>query len=158
MEGRGSPNLSPPVLPSRLNRLIHPTILLFVRSAIDVLSILTTMTPATCAVPLLFTMLFTVAHSFPTMKREVSADIPFHNVTGLNEEIVSGWRPSPRTRGTFDIVWDCVITLAVCVYTAIHVNVSASSEKGSWQQLRSRMKWTIIGIFAPELVLYTAWN
>jgi hypothetical protein len=63
----------------------------------------------------------------------------------------------PQTRGTSDILYTCLTTIVLCVYTAVHLNIPAPGEKPRWQALR-QAKWTFIGIIAPEIVLFTAWN
>ncbi|KAE9372869.1 hypothetical protein N431DRAFT_409181 [Stipitochalara longipes BDJ] len=67
-----------------------------------------------------------------------------------------GWVPEPDGRGTFGILRGCVITLALCVYTALHVNIPP--EKATkLRKAMTKMKWVLIGMFAPELVVFVAW-
>ncbi|KAH7176154.1 hypothetical protein EDB81DRAFT_772004 [Dactylonectria macrodidyma] len=66
------------------------------------------------------------------------------------------WVPEPSTRGTFRLLYSCLFTLTLCVYTAIHLNVPKRRETGLelfWRKL----KWVLVAIFAPELVLYAAY-
>ena len=63
----------------------------------------------------------------------------------------------PSSRGTIDILLSCTITLSLCVYTAIHLNIPAPGEP-KWYSTLRKAKWTIIGIFAPEIALFTAWD
>ena len=74
-----------------------------------------------------------------------------HNTT------VSGWVDDPDGRGTFSIVSSCVLTLTLCVYTAIHLNVRPykQTELQSWIETA---KWVVFGILAPELVVFVAWR
>lgn len=44
----------------------------------------------------------------------------FGNETSL---LAAGWHPEPERRGTFSILSSCVITLALCVWTSIHLNI-----------------------------------
>ncbi|KAK4197964.1 hypothetical protein QBC40DRAFT_97140, partial [Triangularia verruculosa] len=62
----------------------------------------------------------------------------------------------PDGRGTFGILRSCVITLALCVYTAIHLNIPAAQDTAMTIWLR-KAKWVTIAMFAPELVVYVAW-
>jgi hypothetical protein len=64
---------------------------------------------------------------------------------------------SARTRGTADLLWSGTFTLTLCVYTVIHLNIPAIC-KPKWKQYVRKAKWAVIGIFAPEVVLYTAWE
>lgn len=74
-----------------------------------------------------------------------------------NNTIVSGWVDDPDGRGTFTIASSCVLTLSLCVYTAIHLNVRPhrQTELQSWIETT---KWVIFGILAPELVVFVAWR
>jgi hypothetical protein len=60
------------------------------------------------------------------------------------------WKSEPLERGTYSILSTCIITLALCVWTAIHLNVPAHGEK--WPQIRRKFGWMILGFLAPELV------
>lgn len=75
---------------------------------------------------------------------------------------------SPNTRGTLDILWGCLFTLLACTWTIQHLNVPAqrkcTHKKGRkhslWCDLkwtarafRSNIKWMILTIMAPELIL-----
>ncbi|KAK2806716.1 hypothetical protein FQN50_005710 [Emmonsiellopsis sp. PD_5] len=64
------------------------------------------------------------------------------------------WEREPLTRGTFRLIASCVITLSLCVWTAVHLNIPA---RFSGNYLR-RTGWVIMGLLAPELVVYTAWR
>ena len=61
------------------------------------------------------------------------------------------WKPEPRERGTFSIVSTCVITLSLCVWTAVHLNVPAHRDRW-WQQTLRKLGWMLLGLLAPELV------
>ncbi|GKT54454.1 hypothetical protein ColTof4_13753 [Colletotrichum tofieldiae] len=67
----------------------------------------------------------------------------------------TGWASEPNGRGTFGLICSCVLTLTICVWTALHLNVPAARST-----LRNRAlegtKWVLYGIFAPELVVATA--
>ena len=78
-------------------------------------------------------------------------------VATTNTTSVSGWVDDPNGRGTFTIVSSCVLTLSLCVYTAIHLNVRhyRTTELQSWIETA---KWVVFGILAPELVVFVAWR
>lgn len=63
----------------------------------------------------------------------------------------SNWVPEPGTRGTFSILSVCLVTLGLCVWTAIHLNVS-EHEEPKWKQLMRKIGWLILGLLSPELV------
>ncbi|KAK0652743.1 hypothetical protein B0T16DRAFT_369522 [Cercophora newfieldiana] len=64
------------------------------------------------------------------------------------------WKPEPSERGTFGILSTCIITLGLCVWTAIHLNVPARN--GQMQQFLRKVGWMVFGFLAPELVAFTA--
>ena len=67
------------------------------------------------------------------------------------------WRSEPNGRGTWSILSSCLITLVLCVWTAIHLNVPAQNSTRTRPALQ-RLKWVLMGLLAPELVVYTAWD
>ena len=66
------------------------------------------------------------------------------------------WQPEPLARGTWSILSVCVITTALCVWTALHLNIPPRDQK--IPQFWRKLYWLGIGLFAPEIVAYTAWN
>ena len=65
------------------------------------------------------------------------------------------WKASPSTRGTFDILSICITTMLLCVWTAVHPNVSPPDSVYG-PRLR-KVGWLILALLAPEIVAYTAW-
>ena len=78
-----------------------------------------------------------------------------HNHTRLRTETAPGWVAEPEQRGNWKILYSCTFTLALCVWTAIHLNVPAPGESNFRQFLR-KGKWVILAVFAPELAVFTA--
>lgn len=79
------------------------------------------------------------------------------NLTALNTQIAPAWVPDPDYRGTWSLLYSCVFTLVLCVWTAIHLNVPAQGESQAGQFYR-KMGWVLTAIFAPELAAFTAWQ
>jgi len=76
------------------------------------------------------------------------------NLTALHLLYAPPWVSASQFRGTMAILQSCVLTLVACVYTAIHLNVP---EKNDWQSLLlTKVKWVLLALFAPELVLFSA--
>jgi hypothetical protein len=73
-----------------------------------------------------------------------------------NPASLTGWTEAPDRRGTLDLLLTCLLTLSLCVWSALHLNIPAVNEKGRLPYLRF-VKWAMIGIVAPELVLGCAW-
>lgn len=76
------------------------------------------------------------------------------NLTALKTILAPSFVASPELRGTLTILWSCVITLIACIYTALHQNVPG--ETGRLRALATKGKWVLIGLLAPEVVLYLA--
>ncbi|KAF2873012.1 hypothetical protein BDV95DRAFT_568538 [Massariosphaeria phaeospora] len=69
------------------------------------------------------------------------------------------WQPEPTFRGTFSILSSCLITMTLCVWTAVHLNIPEQPETGLFtRQTRRKITWLFVGLFAPELIAWTAWE
>lgn len=105
-------------------------------------------------------------------------------VAGAEGNITSGftWEPQPERRGTFGIISSCFVTLALCTWKIVHLNLpgmcpdeglpwSAWFKKGTTHSMRHRLVhifgghqitrqigWLLIGLFAPELIAYAAFR
>ena len=64
------------------------------------------------------------------------------------------WQEGPNTRGTWDIISSCVITLCLCLYTALHLNIP--EHQGTINQRWRKLGWLFTGLLAPEMVVFTA--
>jgi hypothetical protein len=80
--------------------------------------------------------------------------ILLRHVSSSDVETTS-WYSAPNFRGTWDIIVSCVLTLTICVWSALHLNVPSEVSTLKQRNLR-RTRWILIGIFAPELVVSTA--
>ncbi|KAF2746280.1 hypothetical protein M011DRAFT_404567 [Sporormia fimetaria CBS 119925] len=66
---------------------------------------------------------------------------------------ISKWHPEPTFRGTYGILSTCLITMVLCVWTAVHLNIPAHGETGIiTPQNRRKFGWLVMGLFAPEIV------
>jgi hypothetical protein len=72
-----------------------------------------------------------------------------------------GWRGEPSGRGTWSILLTCFITLTLCVWTAVHLNLQGKQSPGLSGKLESilyKPRWIVVGLFAPEVLVYMAWS
>lgn len=77
---------------------------------------------------------------------------PARNATSAR---VTAWVEQPNYRGTFDILWICIITTGISTYTMLCLNIPAP--KDTYMQLVGRrILWMILGIMGPEFVLIYA--
>ncbi|KAI1399825.1 hypothetical protein F4819DRAFT_497791 [Hypoxylon fuscum] len=65
---------------------------------------------------------------------------------------ISGWVDQPNLRGTWDIIWTCLVTIFICTYTLLCLNVPAPTES-LFVNIRRRVLWMIVAIIGPEIVL-----
>ena len=63
----------------------------------------------------------------------------------------------PNGRGTISLIISCVLTLILCVWSALHLNVPSNSQT-ALVSLVAQIRWIITGVYAPELVVFTAWR
>ncbi|KAK3684094.1 hypothetical protein B0T22DRAFT_269790 [Podospora appendiculata] len=66
------------------------------------------------------------------------------------------WEPEPHTRGPFSILSTCLITLSLCIWTCLHLNIPehGKADRQFWRKL----KWLMVGLLAPEMVLLVAYK
>ena len=66
-----------------------------------------------------------------------------------------GWVSSPNVRGTLDIIWNCVSTLFLCLWSMLHLNIPAKHDT-FWTKFFRKLRWLILGVLAPELPMLFA--
>jgi hypothetical protein len=69
---------------------------------------------------------------------------------GNASEPVGGWRPEPLQRGTWSILSSCIITMTLCVWTSVHLNIPEHGK--AHLQKYWKVCWLLIALFAPEFV------
>ncbi|KAL7812696.1 hypothetical protein V8C44DRAFT_329024 [Trichoderma aethiopicum] len=68
-----------------------------------------------------------------------------------------GYVPNPDGRGTLSLLFSCLLTLSLCVWSAIHLDLPPYGESDIEYTYRY-LKWSMLGIFGPELVIWAAWR
>ena len=68
---------------------------------------------------------------------------------------VTGWVSSPEGRGTIDIVWSSFLTIFLCTWTAVCLNIP-HPDASKLKRLCNKAKWMLWAIIGPELVLAVA--
>ncbi|KAF2824835.1 hypothetical protein CC86DRAFT_47574 [Ophiobolus disseminans] len=77
------------------------------------------------------------------------------NASHANGTQFHTWRPEPQVRGTFSILSSCLLTMVLCVWTAVHLNIPEYGKLTA--QVWRKLGWVMISLLAPELVLLTAY-
>lgn len=68
-----------------------------------------------------------------------------------------GFVSDPNGRGTASLLINCLLTLVLCVWSALHLNVPRRAN-GTFNSFFCNLRWIVAGIYAPELVVFTAWR
>jgi hypothetical protein len=82
--------------------------------------------------------------------------------------IITHFVSSPDTRGTLGVLWSCLFTIVAYTLTIQHLNVpkQRGTRNPGWRgdlkwstkdALRS-LKWMLITIFAPEILVAKGWD
>lgn len=74
---------------------------------------------------------------------------------GAKVTVVSGWVQGPDYRGTIDIIWSSFLTIFLCTWTAVCLNVPHPDDKKP-QVFFRKVKWMLWAIVGPEIVLAVA--
>jgi len=86
---------------------------------------------------------------------EFAAAAPLSHPTGDSEP---SYVPNPGGRGTLNILLSSIITLTLCVYTSIHLNITPEKKYFGIQRVWiDKFYWVLIALVAPEFVLYAAY-
>jgi len=75
----------------------------------------------------------------------------------VNRTDTMGFMKEDNQRDTISLLISCFATLDLCVYSAVHLNIPRKAE-GRYRTLFREFQWCVLGLFAPELILYTAWR
>ena len=77
-----------------------------------------------------------------------------------NPTLVRGWVSTNCGRGTSDILWSCLSTIFLCVWTVVHMPIPEYRAERSLsirsKVIGSRLVPALIGFIAPEVILITA--
>jgi hypothetical protein len=66
-----------------------------------------------------------------------------------------GWVGGPDERGTLDIVWSCISTLFICLWSMLHLNVPSQKDT-FWNIFWRKARWLLLGVLAPEVPMLFA--
>ncbi|MCJ1446973.1 MAG: hypothetical protein MMC23_007481 [Stictis urceolatum] len=103
---------------------------------------------STLLVPLMLP--FTVLALSPS---NITNIIQSGNASALtSQDRITGWVDQPNFRGTWDILWTCLVTVFISTYTLLCLNVPPRSDS-SLEIVFQRICWMCLAIMAPEIVL-----
>ncbi|CAN9110090.1 unnamed protein product [Alternaria alternata] len=78
-----------------------------------------------------------------------------NNAVTIVHSTVSGWVSTPDSRGTMDIIWSSFLTIFLCTWTAVCLNIPHPNDSKRDVFIR-KAKWMFWAIVGPEIVLAVA--
>ncbi|KAL8991759.1 MAG: hypothetical protein Q9169_007676 [Polycauliona sp. 2 TL-2023] len=72
--------------------------------------------------------------------------------TDHSKEPRQGWTSQPDGRGTLDIIWTCSLTMGLCSWSIICINMPGLNES-KWLVLWRKFALSALGIMCPEVLL-----
>lgn len=69
--------------------------------------------------------------------------------------LAPGWQLSNGTRGTWDIIWACLQTLALCAWVSVCPN-APSPKNGRWQIFTDKFYFILLTLLGPDIVFLLA--
>ena len=92
--------------------------------------------------------------------QEISRDRQSGSTMPANDDLVHGWVSIDCGRGTSDILWSCLATILLCVWTVIHLPVpyyrGASPLSLRQRVVRSGIITALLSVITPEFLAITA--
>lgn len=74
-----------------------------------------------------------------------------------SSNITITWEAEPTTRGTFTLLSTCIVTLFLCVWSSVHLNLPGTDQR-YWLKFLRRLCWIAGALFAPEFLILIAWT
>ncbi|KAI3323706.1 hypothetical protein HD806DRAFT_522284 [Xylariaceae sp. AK1471] len=109
------------------------------------------------ALLLIFPLLLRGASAAPVTPLEAQILAAKGNKTALNTQLALSWATTSNVRSTSDLLWTSILTLSLCVYTVIHINIPPPNEPNRLFYLR-KVGWVFVAILAPEFALWLAYQ
>jgi hypothetical protein len=73
-----------------------------------------------------------------------------------NSTLVSpSFVPQPSGRGTIGLLWSCTLTISLCIWTSLHLNIHRPGT-GRSRAFCIKLKWAVVAILSPEFVVAVA--
>ena len=68
---------------------------------------------------------------------------------------VHGWISEPSGRGTAGLLYNCLITIFLCVWSAMHIHIPERNTSRT-ENFFYKVKLAVLAIIAPEVVFFIA--
>ena len=70
----------------------------------------------------------------------------------MNVAVGPSFVPNPPGRGTLGLLWECLFTYFLCLWTVVHTNLVG--EPDDWTKSTSKFGWCCMIFFLPEVALF----
>ena len=84
-------------------------------------------------------------------------NLSLSELRNLTDPTFVAYVQEPNGRGTTSLILSCLLTLILCVWSALHLNVPEPGQTVR-QRVLMNLRWILTGIYPPELVVFTAWR
>lgn len=86
-----------------------------------------------------------------------SSTVPVHqgfniSTASPNVTFIKGWVDQPRMQGSIDIIWTCLVTIFLCTWTVLCLNIPAESDSHI-RFFGRKLRWMVVAIVVPEFLL-----
>ncbi|KIW09841.1 hypothetical protein PV08_11942 [Exophiala spinifera] len=81
---------------------------------------------------------------------------PNGSASSSSTQFVRGWVSQPDGRGTWDIIQQCVATLALCSWSSQVLNIFPGEGRVSF--MKWKLRWVLFTLFWPEITLGVAYE
>lgn len=71
-------------------------------------------------------------------------------------EFEPSWVSGPSKRGTLVILFSCILTLVLCVWTTIHANIEPEMWQAGGRLNQKKLMWSVVTLLFPEIALCVA--
>lgn len=103
---------------------------------------------------LLFEHFFIIATD--ALHKSTTLEIMAHLFDQVDSNSTIKWQNDSDIRGSFSIISSCTITLALGVWSAVHLNLPGNPGNPFYAFFR-RTAWIICSLLAPEMLVFVAW-
>ncbi|KAL9007619.1 MAG: hypothetical protein Q9173_007154 [Seirophora scorigena] len=95
---------------------------------------------------------------FPWPRLAQTAPAQDRNLTALGTDVAPSWVSDPDDRGTWSLLYSCVFTLILCVWTAVHPNLPSRDLHASVMRYNPKILFVLYALLAPEFGILTAFE
>jgi len=105
----------------------------------------------------LFLLFASAVLSAPLLQINQTSNLALTNQTTLDHEFAQAWVPSSSVRSSWEILYSCLTALVACFIKFVPMKMPAHDDS-KWTRCLRKLKWLVLTIFIPELVVYRAWR